>query len=95
MLGKGEKIVQVCDGKAQRIDHSEDRGADGRMGLERSLGDGLGRSMWSGFTSAKSSVVGFREHGDEPLGSGATESVSLLHTEELVCVLKLKRRYNV
>jgi hypothetical protein len=45
--GRGEKSLKVFgEKKKEERDHSEDRGADGRMGSEWDLGE----DVWSGFS---------------------------------------------
>jgi hypothetical protein len=60
-------------------DHSEDRGVDGRLGLERIFGRTAG-SVWNGFSWFRlGSMASCCECGDETLGSGATDLVSQHH----------------
>jgi hypothetical protein len=61
------------------IDLLEDQGVDGRTGSEWILGRLAGR-MLSGLNWLRIGASGdFCEYGDEPLGSGATDLVSLVN----------------
>jgi hypothetical protein len=62
-------------------DHLEDGGKDGRMGLEWILGRWAGGCGGDSPGSEEGSVACSRESGDEPSGSGATESLCNLFTE--------------
>jgi hypothetical protein len=42
--GEGRNVYRVLEGKPEEKDHLEDRGVDGRMGLEWILG----RLIWGG-----------------------------------------------
>jgi hypothetical protein len=49
-LGRQQKNVQGFGASPKERDHSEDRGIDGRMGLELILGTLVGGGGWSGFS---------------------------------------------
>jgi hypothetical protein len=74
--GRGEKRVQGFAGKARRKDHLKDKGVDGRMGsnwtLGRLVGGGCGVDSPG---SGQGPLAGCCECGDEPSGSGAIELV--------------------
>jgi hypothetical protein len=77
MHGRGETRTGFWWESPKDKGHLKDKGVDGRMGPKWTLG-GL---VWGGCgvgspASRQGSLVGCRECGDEPSGSGATEFVS-------------------
>jgi hypothetical protein len=68
----------------------EDRGVDGKMGLEWILGR-LAGVVWSGFKWLRiGTLTGSCECVDEPSGSGAVELVSLNYITYLFTVILWK-----
>jgi hypothetical protein len=71
---------ETCTGfwweRPNEKDHLKDQGVDGRMGSNWTLGRLVGGCGVDSPGSGEGSLAGCYECGDEPSGSGATESVS-------------------
>jgi hypothetical protein len=71
-MGEERKVHQVLVGKPEGKDHSDDRGVDGRMGSEWTLGRlvGAGGCGVDSAGSGQGQLAGCCECGDELSGSG-------------------------
>jgi hypothetical protein len=76
-MGRRDKCKRFWWESPKERDHLEDRGIDGRMGLEWILG----RRVWSGFTWVGVGAGGGAQHGDEPSGSVAMELATEIFSE--------------